>query len=198
MKRNIEGSAKFESKLFKSNISAVVYCRISSKEQSLDMQEMKCIEYAKENGYNVIKIVKEISSARSFSKLNNLKSLIKSISDVNIIVYSIDRFCRNTMDMLNVMTVLEANNINMVSVVDHINMSTAAGRHAFRQRVSAAELESDLIAERVNRSVEYKKSLGHIFGVAPYGYSKKIEVINNQKICKELQENSEEQKMGYE
>ena len=184
-------------KLYKktSEKNAVIYCRISSDKQSLHIQEMKCIEYANANKYKVVQIVKETSSARNFDKMIKLKELLDSINNMDIIVYSLDRFCRNTLDMLNILKELNRNNINIISISDNINMSTASGKHAFWQRISAAELESDLISERVNRNIEYKKSMGHIFGIAPYGFSKKTIVLNNSKICKELEENPEEQKI---
>ena len=59
--------------------------------------------------------------------------------------------------------------------------------------MSAAELESDLISERIKRTTGYKKELGHIGGRSPYGYKKSIEIINGQKICRTLEQDESEQ-----
>ncbi len=67
--------------------------------------------------------------------------------------------------------ILEEKNINLVSIVDTIDLSTASGRHQFRERMSCAELESDLISERVKRNISYRKSLGgHIGRYPSFGY----------------------------
>ena len=160
----------------------VIYCRVSTKEQSLEMQCMQCMKFAEENNFKIKDVIKEKRSARSFNNLKELRKIIEENTNITILVYSIDRFCRNTKDALNLLSLLEYKNINLASVSENIDLSTASGRHSFRQRMSAAELESDLISERIKRTTGYKKELGHIGGRSPYGYKKSIEIINGQKI----------------
>ena len=171
----------------------VIYCRVSTKEQSLEMQRMECIKFAEKNCYEIKDIVNEKKSARSFSNLKELRKIIEENTNIIILVYSVDRFCRNTKDALDLLPLLDDKKISLESVSEQIDLSTASGRHSFRQRMSAAELESDLISERIKRTTDYKKNLGHIGGKAPYGYKKPFEIINGQKICKSLEQEESEQ-----
>ena len=148
-----------------------IYCRISSEKQSLESQVHTCVDYCNKKGLFVDAIIKETGSGRNMKKLKKLSKLISTVNNCDIIIYSIDRFSRNSYDAAISMKILDKNNIRLISVSDNIDLSTASGRHAFRMRISAAELETDLISERVKRSIAFKKSKGDAIGVAPYGYS---------------------------
>lgn len=129
--------------------NCIIYTRISSAQQmSLQQQEQSCREFLVNKNYNIIDVVQEVSSARHIKNLKNLKKIIRNNKNITIVVYSIDRFCRNTIDGINILKTLVEKNIKLLAVQDNIDFTTAAGRHAFRQRLSAAELESDLISER--------------------------------------------------
>lgn len=173
----------------------IIYTRISSAQQmSLQQQEQSCREFLVNKNYNIIDVVQEVSSARHLKNLKNLKKIIRNNKNITIVVYSIDRFCRNTIDGINILKTLVEKNIKLLAVQDNIDFTTAAGRHAFRQRLSAAELESDLISERVQRAINFKKQHNHYFGKAKFGYSLQTQTIDGMKI-NTLIENQEEQKI---
>lgn len=149
----------------------IIYCRISSDQQSLDAQESECKNYALKYNFNILDVIKETGSARQMKNLKKLTRLINDNRDINIVIYSVDRFCRNTVDAINILPKLEKRNITLISVTDSINLNTASGKHAFRQRVSAAELESDLISERVKRSISFRKRNNcYVGGAQSYGF----------------------------
>lgn len=169
---------QFKKRRLISNV--IVYCRLSSKGQnimSLEHQEFNCITYCSNNNMNVLNTVKEVSSARVFQKLKKLNNIIKQHNNITIIVQSVDRFCRNTRDALNILEVLKTKNINLISITDNINLKTAYGRHAFRLLLSNAELKSDIISENVNNSLNYRKQRGDYIGNVGYGY--KITIDEN-------------------
>ena len=151
-------------------MSVIIYSRISSKAQSLEAQTSSCKDYCVKNNLTVTEIITETGSGRSMKNLKKLRKLITGSKNITILVYSVDRFSRNTADALNFMKILDSNNINLISVADNIDLSSGSGRHSFRMRVSAAELEIDLLSERVKRSIAFKRSRGDFIGVAPYGY----------------------------
>ncbi|HEY9703572.1 MAG TPA: recombinase family protein [Allocoleopsis sp.] len=187
-KRTLDSESESEysvcRKKYKSDVNSkdcIIYCRISSKQQSLISQEKECVDYCIHNNFNILEIVNEIASARDIANLKNLLKIIHENSDITIVVYSVDRFCRNTSDSLILLNVLHEKNINLVAVADSIDLSTASGKHQFRTRVSVAELESDLIKERVKRTVSYKRQNGEYLGsIPPYGF--RIERIDGKRI----------------
>lgn len=150
------------------NKVAVVYTRISSSEQNMDSQEFSCMEYANQGGFNVVKTFKETASARyGIDNLRLLNSLITSYSDFTLIVYSIDRLSRNVGDSEYLFNTFRANNINVVSVSDQFDVLT--NKAAFFNRIELAQHESDLISQRVKRSIDFRRAKGDYIGGVPYG-----------------------------
>ena len=117
------------------------------------------------------KIVSETGSGRNMKTLSKLRNLLKNSRNTTIVIYSVDRFSRNTIEALEAMKLLAKNNINLISVSENIDLRSGAGRHAFRMRVSAAELETDLLSERVKRSITFKKMRGDHIGTPSYGFT---------------------------
>ncbi len=164
----------------------IIYCRVSTKEQSLESQEHSCVKFCEENNFNVIEIIQESCSARKTNSQKKLKKFINENTDVTIVVNSVDRFSRNVIECFNMFDIMKKNNINLISVTDNIDLSTAYGKHAFRTRVSTAQLESDSISERVRRTINYKKENGlELTSRVLYGYK----VVDGKKQI-DLQEHS--------
>lgn len=173
----------------------IIYTRISSSQQiSLEQQEQACKNFIMNKNYKIKDVIQEVSSARNINNLKKLQKIIRNNYDITIIVYSIDRFCRNTVDGIQILKTMADNKIKLLAVQDNIDFSSAAGRHAFRQRLSAAELESDLIGERVQRAINFKKQKNHYFGKAKYGYSLTTQIIDGMKINTKII-NEDEQKI---
>lgn len=150
------------------NKIAIVYARISSPEQNLDSQEFSCMEYANQNGFNVVKVFKEVGSSRySTENLSVLNNLITSYTDFVLIVYSVDRLSRNTHEAEYLYNTFRANNINVVSVSENFNV--LENRAVFYNRIQLAQNESDLISQRVKRSIDFRKAKGDYIGGVPYG-----------------------------
>src|SRR3990167_6209596 len=115
-------------------MNGYIYCRVSSKQQSnytaghisLDVQEINCKEYAHIQGITIMKVVKEISSARNMKKLRNLKSLIAVIKKTKepaiLLINNVSRFSRNTLEALTLINDLNKRNITVFSVQELINM----------------------------------------------------------------------------
>lgn len=148
-----------------------IYCRVSTKEQSIESQQYSCIKFCEENGYNVINIITESCSARKMKSQQKLVKCLKENNNITIIVNSVDRFSRNLNECFKMCDIMKKNNINLISVTDHIDLSTAYGQHSFRTRVSIAQLESDTISERVRRTINYKREKGLCLSTrTKYGY----------------------------
>lgn len=167
----------------------VIYIRVSSNEQNTDAQKYTCEEYCFNNRLYIKNIYTEKTSAYRGNTQKELTKLIKENNNVNIIVFSIDRFSRNISNADKYINDMESKNINLISVKDKINLSTAFGKHEFRKLISIAQYESELISERVKNSVKYRKNNGIHMGKIPYGYSK----FNN----KLVKDNNEQQVIRF-
>lgn len=155
------------------NNLTIIYCRISSDTQNFEAQEFACKEYCNRNGLFVNAIVREIGSARY--GINNLPKLQELIFETgmpfNLVVWSVDRITRNINDRMVLYNLFIQNNINIITVNEFtFEIGTTQGRLTWNTRVEEAEHESNLISERVKRSVMYRRSIGDHIGNAGYGY----------------------------
>ncbi len=168
-------------------IEAIIYCRISSMAQkegvSLAVQEQVCLDYCKKNGWQVIHIVREITSATDTKNQKLLLSIVESYGEDKIprklIVYNISRFSRNVSKGLELARKMRENNLHLVSSMEMIDVSTASGEFNLTNLLNAAEFESKLIGKRVKDALEKLKKEGHQLGRAPFG--SKVEKIEDKR-----------------
>lgn len=148
----------------------IIYCRVSSNNQNLDGQEYACKEYCRKNKMDVNAVVREIGSARY--GINNLPNLQDTIFNMgmpfNLIVWSVDRLTRNSTEDLY--SLFMEKNINIITVNRPNIYSNNFGKILWNNLVIQAENESNLISERVKRSLDYRRSIGDHIGSAKYGY----------------------------
>lgn len=152
--------------------NTVIYCRVSRENQNMDAQKDACIEFCNRLHLNVIQIVCEKKSSFKCKQVG-LAKIMNTHSNCNLIVFRVDRLCRNIGVCNKLITDLEKNNIVLYSVSDSINLTNAYGKNLFRQLVSTAQYESELISERGKVSIAFRKKHGlAIGGCIPYGYEK--------------------------
>ena len=87
---------------------AVLYCRVSTKEQvedgnSLVVQEKACREYAEKNSYEIAEIFIEQGESAKTADRTELQKMLNYCSEKKnmvsvVIIYKIDRLSRNTYD----------------------------------------------------------------------------------------------------
>lgn len=162
----------------------IIYCRVSTKEQDLAVQQHACEQYCIANGYQIVNIVTEKCSGYR-SRQVKLLQLLRNNRDVNLLVFAVDRFSRSSTTCDRFIQLMELNNINLLSLKEDITLRTALGKHNFRQIVSAAQYESELIGERIRSNIRYKLENGLHVGRAPYGYTlnrqtKKLESVPSE------------------
>ena len=95
---------KGKKKILKKGGRAVIYLRVSSKDQeygfSPETQKERCYEWAEQNGYEIVKCFEgEHESAKSDINRKRFNQMIKFVKDkknkiVAVIVYSTSRFSR--------------------------------------------------------------------------------------------------------
>ena len=103
------------------------------------------------------------------------QKLIRDIKDGKIsrlYVYRLDRFSRSVADFGNLWEILQANNVEFVSVNENFDTSTPMGRAMLHIIMVFAQLERETTAERVKDNYYRRAALGSWpGGPAPYGFS---------------------------
>ncbi|MCR4327060.1 MAG: recombinase family protein [Nanoarchaeota archaeon] len=104
---------------------AIILNRVSSKKQDYTLQEQDCLEFAKQKGFEVLKVFGEIASAgKSKQKLIYEAEALAIKESACIIVWKYDRAFRNKKDFADFMLRLyELHNIKVYSVQEEwVNM----------------------------------------------------------------------------
>ena len=134
------------------------YSRISTTYQNHDMQVEALLEYGCE------KIYKEQASGSKQNRVE-LANLLKALRPGDeLVIWKLDRLCRSVSHLISICEQLEEKEVTLVSITDNINQNTPAGKAMLMIMGVVAEMERDLIRERVKTSLETRKKKGLING----------------------------------
>lgn len=139
----------------------VGYGRVSKVEQNLDRQLDKL------NAFGVDKIITEkfTGTKRDREGLNQLFDTIREGDTV--IVESISRLGRKTLDILNVIQQFDSMGVKFISLKENMDTASPTGKAMLQMMCVIAELERNLIAERIKEGIESSKKRGTKLGRTP-------------------------------
>jgi site-specific DNA recombinase len=159
---------------------AVIYCRVSTKEQveegnSLSTQEKICREYALKNSYEIVEIFVEQGESAKTSNRPEFQRLLSYCSNkknqVNaVIAYKIDRISRNTDDYSQIRILLKRLNVEIKSTSEYFE-NTPAGRFMENIISNVAQFDNDVRTERCVGGMKDAVREGRYIWLAPFGYS---------------------------
>lgn len=130
------------------------YARVSTKKQSLDMQ----LDELKRYGCEEITTEKESGAKKDRKELQLLLSKLRK--DDTLVVYKLDRLGRTMHQLVNLLQEFNEKGIHFVSIKDGIDTSTTMGRFLFHIFGAMAEMEREVINERVISGVAAAKARG--------------------------------------
>ena len=130
------------------------YARVSTFDQNLDRQIHSLTKYGCE------KIIQEkfTGTIRERQGLVKLFDVIRKGDTV--VVESISRLGRKTLDILSIIQQFEETEIQFVSLKENMDTRTPTGKAMLQMMCVIAELERNLIAERVKEGLEASKKRG--------------------------------------
>ena len=169
--------------------SCYIYTRVSTEAQvdgySLDAQMQSLREYAL---YRELKIAGEYCDAGiSGSTIKGRPAFRQMMTDVAaqkddisyVLVFKLSRFGRNAADIMRSLQTLTDFDIDLVSVSESIDSSTAGGRLTLAILSAVAEMEHENITVQFMAGrVQKIKNGGWTGGVVPYGYK-----LENHQLC---------------
>lgn len=139
-------------------MAIIGYGRVSTKDQSLELQEEKLKEYGCE------KIFMEKQSGAKSDREELAKALEYLRKGDKLVVYKIDRLARSTFDLHKIAKDLEKRGIALVFIKEQIDFSTPSGKFMFTMLGAVAEFERDIINERTAEGRERAKAKGTHMG----------------------------------
>ncbi|OAM05708.1 MAG: recombinase [Wolbachia endosymbiont of Dactylopius coccus] len=178
-------------------IRCAIYTRKSNEDgleqkfNSLDAQRVACEKYIKSRERWVV-LPKRYDDG-GFSGKNLERPAIKELfEDVKagevdcVVVYTLDRLSRETKDSIEVTSFFRRHRVNFIAVTQIFDNNTPMGKFVQTVLSGAAQLEREMIVERVKNKIATSKEEGlWMGGTLPLGYDvKDKELIINEKEAK--------------
>src|SRR3984893_6181084 len=144
-----------------------IYARVSTKAQSWKLQVRDLRSYCVARGFDLVREYVDVgqSGAKdSRPELNLLMDDARKRQFDAIVVWRFDRFARSTKHLLTALEEFRSLGIQFISYQENIDTSSALGQALFTIVSAVAQLERDLIRERVNAGLRNARANGKKFG----------------------------------
>lgn len=142
-------------------MAVIGYMRVSTQHQKFDSQQSALEKYG------VDKMFQEYESGRKRERSELNKALKILQPGDTFVIFKLDRLARGTKQLLTLMEMFEEKKINFVSIENNIDTSTPMGKLMFTIMSAFAEMEADLIRERVLAGLDAAKLNGKQLGRPP-------------------------------
>lgn len=140
------------------------YIRTSTANQGfgLESQQLALENYAKASGITDFKLFSDEVSGRKCSRpgLDTMLASAKRGEISEIVVYSLSRYSRSVKHLLESLDLFGQLGIGFISITENLNTQTPTGRAIVTIISAIAQLEAELIKERVKNGLANAKSKG--------------------------------------
>ncbi len=159
---------------------AVIYCRVSTKDQiqnlSLATQQRACVEYCQRNGYDVDKVFVEEGESAKTANRTKLQELLAYCRENKgrvhaLIVYAVNRFARERFSHAILRAQLASLRITLRSVTEPIDDSST-GKLIEGMVSTLAQWDNDVRSERTVAGMKARLERGGWTFPPPLGYLK--------------------------
>ncbi|MFT9341701.1 MAG: recombinase family protein [Acetobacter sp.] len=146
---------------------AVIYCRVSTADQSCVRQKDELKRFAERAGYEVSGIFMETGSGVRVDRAERRKvmALAQAREIDAILVTELSRWGRSTIDLISTLQELESYRVSLIAITGMMfDLATAHGRMLATVLAGIAEFERDLISERVKSGLAAARARGKVLG----------------------------------
>lgn len=162
------------------------YVRVSTDDQSTEMQVAKIREWCKAHKHTLLTVFPDEAKSGRTMERPAFKAMLESArfgGFQGIVVYKTDRLWRNAKDALDMITQLGKSGISLYSVTDQRSLDrlTPSDKLQSTVMVAVAEYERDVIVERVKDGKANAMAKGHYVSKPPFGYK----VVNHKLVMDE-------------
>lgn len=157
---------------------AIAYVRVSTLEQadegvSLEAQEKRIRAWCEAQNVSLLGVF--IDAGLSGGRIDNRPELQRALNvckrgDV-LVVYSLSRLSRTTRDVLAIMDQLRGRGVDLASLSEKVDTSSASGKLTFHLMAIIGEFERDVISERTRMAIQHLQRQGrYTGGHRPFGW----------------------------
>lgn len=148
-------------------MKVAVYTRVSTTEQTTKNQEIILTDYCIKNNYEIFRHYKDEGISGSKTSRPQLDAMLQEMRAKKfdaIVVWKLDRLGRSTQHLLQILEELNNKQVRLICIDLNIDTGTAQGKFFFTLIGAFAELEREMIRERVRIGVQRAKKEGKPVG----------------------------------
>jgi len=140
-----------------------IYVRVSTKEQSTELQRKPLLDYAASRGLEVFSVYEDVGISGAKDRRPQLDRLMDDAQKRKfdaVLVWRFDRFARSTSHLARALEVFRVLGIQFMSYSENVDTGTPMGQAMFTIISAMAQLERDILKERVNAGIAIAKANG--------------------------------------
>jgi DNA invertase Pin-like site-specific DNA recombinase len=144
-----------------------IYARVSTRDQSCALQVRDLKTYCAARKFTIFREyidIGESGAKDSRPELNNLMADARKRKFDAILVWRFDRFARSTKHLLLALEEFRSLGIQFISYQENVDTSSPLGQALFTIVAAVAQLERDLIRERVSAGIRNARASGKQLG----------------------------------
>jgi DNA invertase Pin-like site-specific DNA recombinase len=144
-----------------------IYVRVSTTDQSCEMQLTALREYCRLRGWEIVAVYEDAGVSGSKSSrpaLDRLMLAAERKEFQTVMVWKFDRMGRSSMHLLRVLETFRNLGIEFVSFSENLDTSSAMGKLVFSILAAVAEMERENTRERVVAGLKNARSKGVSLG----------------------------------
>jgi DNA invertase Pin-like site-specific DNA recombinase len=137
------------------------YARVSTADQDLSGQKDQLIQHG------AVRVFEDLISGKTFNRPGLTALLDQARPNDTLAVIRLDRLGRSLKELLETVDALKAREINLISLEERIDTTSAAGELVFHVFGAIAHFERRLISERTKDGLASARKHGRIPGRPP-------------------------------
>jgi DNA invertase Pin-like site-specific DNA recombinase len=148
-------------------MKAALYLRVSTQDQTTLNQELELKRFCEREDIKIYKIYKDEGISGSKTTRPGLDQLLQDMRKKSfgcVVVWKFDRLGRSTAHLLQVLEELKKKNVRLIATSQNIDTFTPMGKFFFTILSGFAEMEREMIRERIKLGLERRKKQGKKLG----------------------------------
>ena len=144
-----------------------IYERVSTEGQSVEMQEADLKAFCMQRGFTIFREYSDTGISGTKERrpaLDELMADARKRKFDTVLVWRFDRFARSTKHLITALDELRHLGIEFISFQENIDTSSPLGKAMFTIVAAIAELERNIIVERIKGGLRRAKAMGKKIG----------------------------------
>ena len=151
-------------------MNIALYCRVSTTDQSIEMQRSNLRRYCEQRGFVVFREYADEGVSGTKDRRPALDALMedarKKLFDA-VVCWRFDRFARSSKHLISALDEFRHLGIEFISYQENIDTGSPLGKAMFTIVAAIAELERNIIVERIRGGIRRAREQGKRLGRRP-------------------------------